>query len=202
MRRHFTLIVVGLAFVGVFDLLKGAWPTAADEPAGQPAPQAGRVALLDVAKVFSHHRVFQRLSDGLRREVEAAERELRARKAELQAQNDALAKLVTGSPEAKQLQSKIARESAELKVKVEEQKKEFFTEEAGIYLKIYQEVMKLVDTYSEKNGINLVMRFNGEPLDKNDPQAVQKELNKAVLYHKGIDITEAILAIVNDEPRA
>lgn len=134
--------------------------------------------------------------------MDDAERQLRTRKAELQAERDAAAKLPKGSPEAKRLESKVALESAELQVKVAEQKKAFFEEEAGIYYKVYEEVMKHVEEYADKHGINLVMSFNGEPLDKNDPEGVKKELNKAVLYHKGIDITDAILAIVNDEPGA
>lgn len=200
MRRNLTLIVIGLAFAGVFHLLKGGWSTAAAEPAALPAVKSGSVALLDLAKIYNSHRVFQRLSDDLRREVEDAERELRTRKAELQAESDALEKLTKGSAEAKQLESKIARGSAELQVKVQEQKKDFFEQEAGVYYQVYQQIMKQVEKYADEHGINLVMRFNGDPVDLNDPQGIQKELNKAVLYHKGIDITDKILAILNAEP--
>lgn len=201
MRRNIKLIVVGLAFVGILEILKGAWSIAA-EATVHPIAAGGKVALLDLAKIFNNHREFKRLSDDLRRDVEEAERELVTRKAELQAEADALAKLTKGTPEAKQLESKIARVSAELQVTVQEQKKEFFEEEAGIYYRVYQQVMKEVEKYADGHGIGVVMRFNGDPLDPNDPQGVQKELNKAVLYHKGVDITDDILALVNAEPKS
>jgi Skp family chaperone for outer membrane proteins len=200
-HRKIRLIVVGLACCGAFELLRGTWPTVADEQVVEQAPLAGNVAMLDLARIFNNHREFKRLSDDLRREVEDAERELKTHKAELQAEADALAKLNRGTPEAKQLESKIARDTAELQVKVAEQKKEFFEEEAGIYFQIYQQVMKEVEKYAAAHGINLVMRFSGEPMDPNDAQAVQKELNKAVLFHKGIDITDEILALANAEPQ-
>lgn len=200
MRRSIKLIVVGLAFVGVFEILKATWSTAAEAKV-QPAAPGGRVALLDLAKIFNNHVGFKQLSDGLRLDVEDAERELTRRKAEMQAEADALVKLGKGTAEAKQLESKIARESAELQVKVQEQKKEFFEEEAGIYNQVYQQVMKEVEKYADTHGISLVMRFNGDPSNPNDPQGIQKELNKAVLFHKGIDITDDILAIVNAEPK-
>jgi hypothetical protein len=58
--------------------------------------------------------------------------------------------------------------------------------------------MEQVKYYADKNGYLLVMRFNGDPYDENDPQALQKELNKAVLYYnKTIDITPIILDAVN-----
>jgi hypothetical protein len=66
-----------------------------------------------------------------------------------------------------------------------------------MYLETYQGVMADVGKYCKAHGINLVMRFNGDPYDASDPEGLKKELNKAVLYQDGIDITDDILAIVN-----
>ncbi len=200
MRRPLMLTVAALAFIGALDLLKGTWPSAADEPAAPQAEPISPVAVLDLAKIYNNDREFLRLSAELKREVEEAERELVAAKAELTADADALAKLTKGTREAKELESKITRGSADLQVSVQEQKAGFFEREAQIYYGRYQLIMKEVQKYAEARGIRLVMRFNGDPIDLNDPQGIQKELNKAVLYYKDIDITDPILAIVNAAP--
>jgi hypothetical protein len=52
--------------------------------------------------------------------------------------------------------------------------------------------------YAERNGISLVLRFNGKPVDANNRDAIRSELFKTVLYNSpSIDITDAILAEMN-----
>lgn len=200
MRRNLTFVVLVLAVAFLADSWKGIWRTTAGEPAAPSAAPATAIGLVDLSKVFNVHTRFKRLSDALRGEVELAERELAASKAQLQASTDALAKLPKGSAEARQLESKISRDTAEVTVTINEQKKAFFEEEAAMYFETYQEIMAEVSKLADARGIGLVMRFNGDPYDANDPQAVQKELNKAILYHKGIDITDEIIALVNAKP--
>lgn len=197
MRRHSLWIVFLLTIALASDLCGRLLHTSADEVAARPAVQPTRVALIDLARIFNNHDKFKRQSEALRREVEQAERELKSQKAELQAASDSLKALPKESSQAKKLEEQISRDTAELTAQVAQQKKRFFEKEAAIYYECYREIMAEVEGYSKERGINLVMRFNGEPFNSADPQAVQKELNKAVLYHDGIDITNEILQAVN-----
>lgn len=195
MKKYVPLAAVA-AFLAV---LQAASPEAAAQqrtaPTGQPGPQ---VALLDLAYIFANHVRFKQLSDALRRDVEAAEAELKNNKAALQKMADQLESYNRGTPEFRQLEEDLAKRNAEIQVQVGVQKRDFFEQEAKMYFSVYQEIMEQVRYYSDKHGILLVMRFNGDPLDENDPQGIQKELNKAVLYHnKMIDITPYILDAVN-----
>ncbi|OYV81630.1 MAG: hypothetical protein B7Z73_17865 [Planctomycetia bacterium 21-64-5] len=161
----------------------------------QAAPQ---VALLDLAYIFANHVKFKQLTEALRRDVEAAEAELKNNKAAMQKMVDQLDNYNRGTPEYRQLEEDITKRQAEIQVQVNVQKRDFFEQEAKMYYTVYQEIMEQVRYYSDKHGILLVMRFNGDPLDENDPQGIQKELNKAVLYHnKMIDITPYVLDAVN-----
>jgi hypothetical protein len=55
-----------------------------------------------------------------------------------------------------------------------------------------------VKAYSERHNISLVLRFNGAPVDQNNPNAVRGELMKSVVYnHESIDITFPILTELN-----
>jgi Skp family chaperone for outer membrane proteins len=171
-------------------------------PACAPSAFAQRstpqVAIIDLAYIFNNHTKFKMMSDELRRDVESAEAELKNNKAYLQKMTDKLEGFNRNSDDYRQTEEDIAKRTAELSVQVQLQKKEFFEKEAKIYYTVYQEVMEQVKYHADKHGILLVMRFNGDPLDENDPQGIQKELNKAVLYYnKVIDITPIILDAVN-----
>ena len=191
------------ALAAVVAVFEAAAPHAAAQQRTAPGGQAGpQLALLDLAYIFANHVKFKQLSDGLRRDVEAAEAELKNNKAALQKMVDQLESYNRGTPEYRQLEEDITKRQAEIQVQVNVQKRDFFEQEAKMYYTVYQEIMEQVRYYSDKHGILLVMRFNGDPFDENDPQGIQKELNKAVLYHnKMIDITPYILDAVNP-PRA
>lgn len=196
MKKYLPLAVAA----AVLAALQAISPEAAAQQRTAPGGQAGgaQLALLDLAYIFANHVKFKQLSDALRRDVEAAEAELKNNKAALQKMADQLESYNRGTPEYRQLEEDITKRQAEISVQVNVQKRDFFEQEAKMYYTVYQEVMEQVRYYCDKHGILLVMRFNGDPFDENDPQGIQKELNKAVLYHnKMIDITPYILDAVN-----
>jgi Skp family chaperone for outer membrane proteins len=197
MRRNILWIALLLTIVVASDPWSRLLRTWADEGTAPPAVQPTRVALLDLARVFKNHDRFKQKSAELRSEVEQAERQLKARKAELQAAADSLQALPKESSQAKKLEEQITSDSAELNGSVLRQKKQFIEKEAAIYLECHREVMAEVERYAKERGINLVMRFNSDLFDPADPQGIQKELNRTVLYQDGIDITDEILHAVN-----
>lgn len=157
-----------------------------------------QMAIIDLAYIFENHTRFKQQSDELRRDVEAAEAELKSNKAQLQKMAENLEQFNRTSPEYRSLEEDITRRTAELQVQVGTQKRNFYEQEAKIYYSTYKEVMDQVRYYAEKHNILLVMRFQGDPYNENDPQGLQKELNKAILYHNSmIDITPIILEAVN-----
>ena len=96
------------------------------------------------------------------------------------------------------MEEELAKKAAELNLRVSIQKKDFLEQEAKIYYNVYQEVIDCVKYHCDTNGVSLVLRFNGDPIDRNDPQEVLKELNKSVLYYnRAIDITPIILEKLN-----
>ncbi|MCX6091228.1 MAG: nucleotide excision repair endonuclease [Candidatus Atribacteria bacterium] len=100
--------------------------------------------------------------------------------------------------EALLLEEELIKGESDWKLRVNRQKGEFAERDANNFLKAYQEMTAAVKTYADRNGIALVIRFNGAPIDSTNPQAVQMELSKLVMhYHKDIDITDQILAELN-----
>jgi Skp family chaperone for outer membrane proteins len=168
------------------------------QAAAQRLETAPQVAILDLAYIYANHVRFKELNEAMRREVMAAEEELKGNKEDLQKLVDKLDDYRRNSPEYRDLEEEITRKQAKLQADVNLQKKAFMEMEAKNYFTVYQEVTDAIKSYCEKHGILLVLRFNGDPIDADNPQEVVKALNNTVLhYHKEIDITPHILAMVN-----
>lgn len=162
--------------------------------AQQGRPAAPTVAILDLTYIFKNHPRFQALTNDMRRDVDAAENAVKTEQQAVQQLSTRLEEFRKGTPEFKSLEEEIARRVADIKLKVSIQQRTFLEQEAKNYFSIYQEVLGHVKTYAEANGITMVLRFNGDPIDTTDPQEVLKELNKSVIYyHRAIDITPYIL---------
>ena len=193
MKKHLCLT----AMAAGLGMVLAASPVAA-EPRATSAQAAPQIALVDLSYIYSNHIRFKQQQELLRHDVEAAEAELKQNKVSLQKMGEQLDQFNRNSQEYRNLEEDIAKRQADITVQVNKQKRDFFEQEAKMYYTVYQEVMEQIRYYSDKHGILLVMRFNGDPYDENDPQGLQKELNKAVLYHnKMIDITPIILDAVN-----
>ena len=171
-----------------------------DASAQQPRPAGpvGPVAILDLTYVFKNHARFQALTQAMKDQVEAAEKQLSVERDQLQTLAKSLEQYKRGTPEYKQLEEQLITRQNDLQLRVNLQKKTFLEQEAKIYYTVYQEVLDHVRYYADQNGTSLVLRFNGDPIDRNDPQEVLKELNKSVIYYnRAIDITPIILERVN-----
>jgi len=163
------------------------------------APQS--VAIIDLTYIFENHQRFKTMKEGLQRDVKSAEAELKSRRDEVQGLNEQLRRFEKGSREYKQLEEELANRGADLNVQVKLQQKQFVEREAKMYYNVYLEILDAVKYYAERNNIQLVLRFNGAPIDTNDPQEVLKELNKPIVWHsRTVDITPYILAQLNRTP--
>ena len=78
--------------------------------------------------------------------------------------------------------------------------KEIRKRESQILWTVYYEVKTVTKRYCEQNRIDLVISFNGEPIDPAQPQQVVRGVSKPIVYHQpGIDITPHILASLNNQ---
>ncbi|HEX4150062.1 MAG TPA: OmpH family outer membrane protein [Pirellulales bacterium] len=191
--KRFNLVAALIALAACLSPLA---PTAlAQQPPHHGAPL---VAILDLTYIFKNHTRFQQMSNDMRREVEAAENSLKSDRESYQQLTQKLEQYKRGTPEYRALEEELAKRAAELNLQVNIQKKNFLEQEAKIYYTVYQEVIDCVKYHCDTTGVALVLRFNGDPIDRNDPQEVLKELNKSVIYYnRSIDITPIILEKLN-----
>ena len=139
---------------------------------------------------------FRSVPTEMRKNVQAAEDALKLRRKEYELLVERLEGLPKDSEKYRNAEGEVKRFASEINAKVAEQKQHFLKQEATIYIEVYDEIMLAVKRLAEQRGIKLVLRFNGDPVDRSDPQEVLKELNKSVMYHhETIDLTDAILAV-------
>jgi Skp family chaperone for outer membrane proteins len=161
------------------------------------APVTGGSAVVDISYIFKYHARFKTMMDGMKKEVEAAEGSFKKERDRIAAKSEQLKNFKPGSPDFKKLEEDLTREGADFQLKVSLKKKEFMEREAKIYYTVYQEVNDEVKYYADRNGISLVLRFNGDPVDVNNRESVMREINKPIVYQHGIDITPNILDTLN-----
>lgn len=155
---------------------------------------ATNIALLDVSYIFKNHPRFKSMMEEMKSDVERAETAVNGERDKLRKLVEQLDTLRKGTQDYKNMEEEIARREAELSVKVSMQRKEFLTSEAKIYNTVYQEIEQEVGYYCSSRGIDIVLRFNGDPVDVNKPDSVLSYINKPVVfYSKSLDITPNIL---------
>jgi Skp family chaperone for outer membrane proteins len=167
-------------------------------PSRQPAaPQAGgsaNIALLDVNYIFKNHPRFKAMMEEMKADVDRATNDVNKEKETLQKLAAQLDTFRKGSADYNSMEKEIAEREANLSVKVNLQRKDFLTREAKIYFTVYKEIEQEVEYFCANKGIDIVLRFNGDPVDVDKPDSVLSFINKPVIYYdKGHDITKPIL---------
>jgi Skp family chaperone for outer membrane proteins len=170
----------------------------AQAPAQRPAAPAAShhgIAVIDITYILDNHPRLQQATEGFKRDVEAMGKHFKGEQDAIVKSAEKLKTFNAGSPDYKKLEEELAKRQSDLKVQAALKEKEFTERESKIYLAAYQEITNLVRVYAERNGISLVLRFNGKPVDANNRDAIRAELFKTVMYNDpSIDITDQILA--------
>ena len=157
--------------------------------------QGMNVALLDVGYIFKNHPRFQQQMDAMKAQVAQIEQSLKQQQQQIQASAKTISAFKPGTPQYKQIEEQTTKQLADLKVKTQLQRKEIMENEAKIYLATYQQVHAAVQGYAKKNRIDLVLRYDREAAsDTNaDPRGTLKIINRPIIYHDALDISDAIL---------
>lgn len=155
------------------------------------------VVVLDVAKVFKEHIRFKQQMDVIKKDVEKFEGKLRDDRARLQQMAEELRTYKSGSPEYKNLEAKMAKMTSDLQVETQLKRKEFMEREARLYYNTYTEVTRAVEAFAKQYGIQLVLKFNSEPIKPDDRNSVLAGVNATIVYQDHRDITARIVTELN-----
>jgi Skp family chaperone for outer membrane proteins len=194
-------IAAALTMFGLLEAQQGA-PTAVGgvNPAGANASKYN-VAVVDISYIFKKHERFKGTMEGMKKEAEGFEVEMKAEREKIAQQEQQRNAYNPGTAEFKQFDEQIARKTAEFQLKAGKFRKDFLEREAKVYYQTYLEVVDAITQYSQRQNIGLVLRFNGETLDPNKRDDVLREINKPVVMQDRIDITPDIIVMLNRTPQ-
>ena len=156
-------------------------PATAQNPAGANAAKYG-VAVVDINYIFKNHQGFRAAMDGMQEDFKAVEAEVQAKQQQIVAAQEQKKGYKPGSAEYKQLDEQIVRMNASLQVEVTQKRKDLVEREAKIYFDTFKEVERVIGYYAERQGIGIVLRFNGEEADPNNRESILRSINKAVHF--------------------
>ncbi len=159
----------------------------------QGSASGGWVVVLDVAKVFKANAEFDNKMKQIKAEAEQYQASFKAEQEKLQLDAQQLQGMEANSDQRFQLEGQLEQRSTALKTKARQAETELLTKEAQAYYETYQKMQQVVASMAEQHGIVMVLRFDSEEIDPNNRADVIKGVNRAVVYHKQLDITQEVI---------
>ena len=201
MKKTIVSASVIALLAGVLALTGDAWSQQGGRDAAPAAAAPNiphKVGLIDMAFVFKNYKKFESLREDLKLEIAASEEKAKMMQkdtAELQQQ---LKQFQEGSAEYTKVEKQLVNKAAEFENFRRQMSREFLKKESQIYLQVYNEVSKMVEKYAVHFNYTLIMRFNREDLDTENPQALLQGMNRQVVYYRSDDdITAPVLESLN-----
>jgi Skp family chaperone for outer membrane proteins len=165
-------------------------------------PSGTNVAVLDISLVFEHFPAFQEQMTKLKSEVDQFEGFLKEEQKKLVEMREKLGNFEPGSKQFKETEEEMARANTDLRLKMEQQRREFLEREARIYFDGYAEVYNVVSTLADRNDIRLVLRFSSDSMKADDRGSVLQSVNRPVIYQKNLNITNLVIKGLGGKPPA
>ena len=165
----------------------------------QEGEQAGLVAVLDVAKVFKAHATFEQQMASIKGEAESLKAQIQKQQEDIRARAQSVAQYEVGSAQRNNLEAKIEQDNAALRTKARQAETDLLNREAQIYYETYTQMQTTVASIAKKYGISLVLRFDSEAIDSTSRPDVIKGVNRPVVYHHKLDLTNLVIRELNPQ---
>lgn len=197
MKRAISWASAVVLLAGVLTLSNPAW-SQNEKPAAAQSNTPHKVGLIDMAHVFKNYKKFEALRDDLKQEIGESENKAKEMQTELQQMQQNMKDVKEGSKEYAKAEQDIVKKAAEFEAFRRTASREFLKKESQIYLQVYNETSDAVKKYADFYKYTLVIRFNREDLDTENPQNLLQGMNRQVVYHRGEDdITVSVLDYLN-----
>jgi Skp family chaperone for outer membrane proteins len=182
---------------GVLALTGDAW-SQNKEPAAAATNIPHKVGLIDMAYVFKNYKKFESLREDLKVEISESEEKAKEMQKGIVDLQQKMKGLVEGAPEYSKYEQQAVKQAAEFENFRRQMSREFLKKESQIYLQVYNEVSKMVEKYATHFNYTLIIRFNREDLDTENPQQLLQGMNRQVVYYRpNEDITTPVLESLN-----
>jgi Skp family chaperone for outer membrane proteins len=159
-----------------------------------------KIGLVDMAKIFKEYDKFNAMREELKGEMQVQLEQAQKIAADAKKISDELALIKKGTEKYITLEQKLARLSSDFETKRKLAQANYVRREAEIFEKVYTESTAIIKLFAEHFNYTLILRFNSEPVNAEDPKSLATSLNKLVIYNRpSDDLTSAIVAHLNKQ---
>ena len=155
------------------------------------AQQTGRVAILDVARVFKENASFDAKVKAIKAEADQLKVQITAEQDRIKAEVLNLRGMEAG-PKRNQMEADLEQQHTRLRTTTRQSESELLNREARVYFETYGEMQAVVEGLAKEYGLSLVLRFDSESIDPNNRNEVIKGVNRAVVFHRQLDLTKLV----------
>jgi outer membrane protein len=159
-----------------------------------------KIGLVDMAKIFKEYDKFNTLREELKSEMQVQLDQAQKIAANAKKVSEELALLKRGTTQYITLEQKLARLSSDFETKRKLAQANYVRREADIFAEVYTESTEIITLYAKHFKYTLILRFNSEPVNAEDPKSLATSLNKLVIYNRPSDnLTSAIISHLNKQ---
>ncbi len=199
MKKLISWMSVAAVLTGLLLLDGPAWSqTKPKAPAADAKPH--KVGLIDMAHVFKEYKKFESLREELKIEISGSEQQAKAMAEKIKQLQAELKEIKEGRDGYDEKEKELAKASATFETFRRSTQRDILKKESEIYHQVYMEVSDAVKKYSKYYGYTLVLRFNREDLNPEDPQGLIQGMNRQVVFHQPEDdMTDSVLSHLNEK---
>ncbi len=194
MKSYITNVVLKAVLIAVTAVVA----TSTGQANAQEA-KSGLVAILDVAKVFKENSEFDSSMKAIKAEADRLKAKITQQQEAIKQRAQQVTQYELGSPERNKLEAELEQEQAALRTKARQAEADLLNREARVYYETYQKMQTVVSSVAASNGISLVLRFDSEDIDPTNRGEVIKGVNRAVVYHRQLDLTRMVSSAMNGQ---
>ncbi len=178
-------------------------PASAQPPAGQSLQPY--VYLVDMNYIFKKHVRLAAERKELTAEADKLQKDFEEQMRGVQERAKQLAPgslLKPGTDDYNRLEEQLNKEKATIQTSIQHKRREFILRESHMLFNAYTEISQEVRAYCEQHGIAIVINFNGDQMNAENPEEIARGISRQVVYYnKALDITPYILPrFVRDVP--
>ncbi len=159
--------------------------------------KGGLVAVLDVAKVFKDNQQFSAKMASIKAEADGLKATIQQKQEAIKVEAQGLGGYEVGSPERNQMEATLEQKQTSLRTEARQAEANLLNREAQVYYETYEQMKSIVSSIATQNGISLVLRFDSNPIDANNRAEVIKGVNRSVIFHRRLDLTNMVIKQMN-----
>ena len=187
MKAHFLLAAMAAVMLPLFSYSVEA----------QNTSPGTRVVVVDIAVVMENNNKFKAKLETIQTEIDAFDDTLDKKREEVKTKVEELRGYKAGSAAYTTLEQEIAQIQSDVSVQMQIKRKSVLMKEAQVFYDSYAEVVEQIRTFSERNGIALVLNFDSKPIEPSSRESVLKGVNKDIVYQRSLNITSYIIKAIN-----